>query len=77
MSNVQIPQRLFLMLVMYHLGDMHKYDDEISVGLQKKLDTIITRNLYVAYKTAPTEAEREKARCEYLDKVGIPQAFRW
>lgn len=77
MSNVQIPEELFLNLVLHHLAEMHQYDDQICVGLQKKLDAILPQNLYATYKTAPTEEEREKARREYLDKVGIPQSFRW
>ncbi len=77
MSNVQIPEDLFLHLILYHLADMRKYDDEICAGLQKKVDAMLTRSLYTTYKTATTEEEREKARQEYLDKVGIPQPFQW
>jgi hypothetical protein len=35
------------------------------------------RELYTKYKTAPSEADREKARREYLDRRGIPESFRW
>ena len=30
-----------------------------------------------AYKTAPTEEQREQARQEYLDRRGVPESFRW
>ena len=50
---------------------------EIKQGLERKLESMVKRELYVKYKTAPTEEEREAARQKYLDKVGIHQRFRW
>ena len=35
------------------------------------------RTVYTKYKTAPNEEEREKARQEYLEKVGMHRNFRW
>ena len=51
--------------------------DEIRIGLEKKLDAMVLRELYGKAKTAPTETERKKARQEYLDRRGIPDSFRW
>ena len=51
--------------------------EEIRIGLEKKLDAMVLRELYRKAKTAPTETEREKARQEYLDRRGIPDSFRW
>ena len=51
--------------------------DEIRIGLGKKLDAMVLHELYEKSKTAPTEAEREKSRKEYLDRKGIPDSFRW
>ena len=51
--------------------------DEIRIGLEKKLDAMVLHELYEKSKTAPTEAEREKFRKEYLDRKGIPYSFRW
>jgi len=45
--------------------------------MEKKLDAMLNRQLYSRYKTAPTEAEREQARQEYLDRRGVPQSYRW
>ena len=56
-------------------GDRHV--DEIKIGLEKKLDALVLRELYGKSKTAPTEEEREKARQEYLDRRGISDSFRW
>ena len=41
------------------------------------MDSIIKREKYTKSKTASTEEEREKARQEYLDIVGMHPSFRW
>ena len=51
--------------------------DVRRIGLEKKLDALVLRELYGKSKTALTEEEREKARQEYLDRRGIPNSFRW
>ena len=77
MKQVQIPQELFVLLIHYHLMEDDSYIDEIKIGLEKKLDALVLRELYGKSKTALTEEEREKARQEYLDRRGIPNSFRW
>lgn len=77
MKLVQIPQELFVQLIHYHLLEDDSYIDEIKIGLEKKLDAMVLHELYEKSKTAPTEAEREKSRKEYLDRKGIPDSFRW
>ena len=44
---------------------------------RKKLDVLVKRELYTKYKTAKSATEREAARQEYLEKVGMPKDFRW
>ena len=58
---------------------MDNYDGEeiIRLGLEKKLDAMVNREVYSKSKTAQTEEEREKFRKEYLDRRGIPENFRW
>lgn len=77
MKNVQISQELFLDLVRFHLLEMDEISPKIKKGLEAKLEAMVKRELYTKYKTAPTEEEREQARKEYLDKVGIHRDFRW
>ena len=77
MKQVQIPQELFVLLIHYHLMEDDSNVDEIRIGLEKKLDAMVLRELCGKAKTAPTEMEREKARKEYLDRRGIPESFRW
>lgn len=75
--NVQIPYELFFQLLQYFLMENYENEEIIRQGLERKLDTMVNRELYSKYKTAPTEEEREKSRQEYLDRRGIPEIFRW
>ena len=59
------------------LGEIDDVLPEIKKGLEEKLEAMVRRELYTKYKTAPTEEEREKARQEYLEKVGMHRSFRW
>ena len=78
-KNIQIPLALFSDIVKYFLLD--EQDEEIAhsirKGLIEKLDKASKHELYTKYKTAPTDEEKEKARQEYLERVGIPKSFRW
>ena len=77
MKNVQIPYDLFVALLRYHLMSDYDGAEIICKGLEKKLETLVRHQFYEKYKTAPTEAEREAARKEYLDRKGVPDSFRW
>lgn len=77
MKQIQISEELFFALVKYHLVGLEDCLPAIEKGLEQKIDAMVKRQLYTAYKTAPTEKEREKARQEYLDKVGVHRDFRW
>ena len=76
-KNITISEELFVDLVKYFLADIRLDEDRIRFGLQAKLEAMVKRELYTKYKTAGTPEEREKARQEYLEKVGIPEDFRW
>lgn len=77
LKNVQISEELFIALLKYHLVEIDDVLPEIKKGLEEKLEAMVRRDLYTKYKTAPTEEEREKARQEYLEKVGMHRSFRW
>lgn len=77
MKNVQISYELFMDLLRYHLMEDDSRTEAIRQRLEKKLDAMVRRDLYVKYKTLPTAGEREKARKEYLDRRGVPEDFRW
>ena len=77
MKNVQISEELFIAIMRYFMLEQEELLPQIKQGLEKKLDAMVMRELYTKYKTAPTEEEREKARQEYLDKVGMHRDFRW
>ena len=77
MKNVQISSQLFFNLIRFHLLEMDEVLPEINKDLELKIEALARRELYTKYKTAPTEEERENARQEYLDKVGMHRDFRW
>ncbi len=77
MKNIQISEKLFVLLVRYHILNDESCCDDIVTGLQQKFDAIVTRNLYTKYKTSISEEEREKSRLEYLERKGYNKNFRW
>ncbi|MCR4930523.1 MAG: complexin-2 [Lachnospiraceae bacterium] len=77
MKKVQIPEKLFFSLLRYFILEQEDERKYIASGLEDKLQSMVKHDLYSKYKTAPTAEEREKARKEYLDEVGVPQSFRW
>ena len=77
MRNVQISEELFVDIVKYFLLEQEERLPEIRKGLERKMDALAMRELYTKYKTAPSEADRESARIEYLDRRGVPESFRW
>lgn len=78
MQNVQIPAELFIRLIRFfdHTADSPQDAAEIRRLLDEKLDRMISRQLYTDSKTAVTPEDREAARQRYLDRAGIPAAFR-
>ena len=77
LKNVQISEELFFALLKYHLVEMDDVLPQIKKGLEEKFEAMVKRDLYTKYKTAPTEEERERARQEYLEKVGMHRSFQW
>lgn len=78
-KTVQIDWDLFLDIYDYFFSDKapEEYEaNEIRKKISEKVDKIINRELFTKYKRAPTGAEREAARKEYLDHKGILQSFR-
>ena len=60
-SQVQIPKDLLLALFQYHLAGNEEYQPEIEKALMEKLDSMVRRQLYTTFKTAPTEEEDRKS----------------
>lgn len=79
-KNRIISNELMVALIKYHVLNM-KYDEEMNKyivsELEKKLKRMGNHDTYTKSKTAPTEEEREEARQDYLDAVGILPDFRW
>lgn len=79
MKHVQIPIELFFDLVRYFVLDdtSPERSKAILSGLETKIDQMVKHELYTASKTAKTPEERETARQQYLDKIGLRDSFRW
>ena len=78
-KNIQISQELFFDLVRYFVLDDTSETrlKAILGGLETKIDKMVKHELYTASKTAETPEERETARKQYLDKIGMRDSFRW
>ena len=74
-KQVQIPESLFIELVKHFCLDVEDNKQAITKALNNKLDAIIKHDLYTKFKTAATDAEKEEARQQYLEKIGIHQDF--
>lgn len=76
-KSTQIPTDLFFDICDYFFkGADEDLADEIRAQLETKLDKLMNHELFTEYKTAPTGAERERARLKYLDRRGVPSDFR-
>ena len=78
-KQMQIPQELFFELTRYFLLDKRdaEREEHIKRALNNKIDAAVKHEIYTRYKTAATEEEKEKARQEYLNKIGLNSSFRW
>ena len=77
MKSVNISVVLFFYLYDYFIYGDESRHDEITRSLKEKMNRMQLRKLYSDSKTAETESEREAARKEYLDRVGVPEDFRY
>lgn len=77
-KTVQIPVDTFMDLCKVHLLGVDDKDtlEGIKEALEGKLDAMVRHEAYTAYKVADTPEEREAARLEYLERVGMAEGFR-
>lgn len=79
-GKVQIPAVLFFQMSLYimdHEDDSDPRYRQILSGIDQKIEAVHRRDLYSKYKASHIFEEKEQARKEYLDYVGIHPAFRW
>ena len=77
MKSVNISVVLFFYLYDYFIYGERSNHDVITARRKEKMNRMQLRKLYSDSKTAETEADREAARKEYLDRVGVPEDFRY
>lgn len=77
--NIKITKELFFRIVKYFILDdcSEENTNAIIKELNNKIDSLIKHELYTQSKIAQTEEERENARKQYLDKIGMRESFRW
>lgn len=78
-QNVMIPRTTFVDLYKYFVLGVRTDEAEESIKkvLLDKLEASIRHDLYSRSKGASTVEEREEARLEYLERVGVPTSFRY
>lgn len=78
MKQVQIDEDLFLELYIYFTAGDYDEDaaERIRSALEEKFDKLVARKLFTDYKHAPTPADREAARQQYLDHAHISKSYR-
>lgn len=78
-KQVQIDSELFYAL--YRLIVLEECDSELLSFAKNQLDSkfnkLVNHSLYSKYKTADSEDDRENARKEYLESIGIHKDFVW
>ena len=79
-KSIQIDYSFFLDLISYTF--MHEDSEDpayerIICAFQRKLAAMERHNFYSLYKSGASEDIRRKAREEYLEAVGLSDAFRW
>lgn len=77
MKSVNISVVLFFYIYDFFVYGNESMRDEITARLKEKMHRMQLHQIYTNSKTAETEKEREAARQEYLDLIGIPEDFRY
>ena len=77
-KQAQIPSEALYSLFRYFLIEKNEEDEKLIIkALESKLEAMVRHDLYTKSKIAETDEEREKARQEYLDRIGMRESFRW
>lgn len=79
-GKVQIPVLLFSQMILYIMNHEDPSDlmyKKIMQGIEQKMEAVHRHNLYTMYKTEHDPENKELARQQYLDSVGISSCFRW
>lgn len=78
--SVTIPADLYRRMAIFCIEPIARTPENeewIRKGVIAKMERDLNHQLYTTYKSGVTEEEREKARQEYLDRMGIHPDWRW
>ena len=78
-KGIEIPYELFSAIFAYfeRSEDRSPEAQVIRKGIDQKIDRIINREYYSKSKTHPDPKQRELYRQMYLDRIGVPESFRY
>jgi len=78
-KQIQIPESTFAALCSFFIlgNKTAEIENLIKPVLEEKIEAKLKRDIYSKSKIAPTEKEREQARQQYLDLIGMNKNFRW
>ena len=79
-KTIQIDYSFYLNLILYAF--MHEDPDDpcfqsIYTAFSRKLQAMERHELYTLYKSGATKEIRDKARTDYLEAIGLYEAFQW
>ncbi len=77
-KQIQIDGELFWNIYEYFFGEDAPdgwQADEIRVGLERKIDKMLDREMFTRYKRALLSSERELWRKKYLERRGVLPDF--
>lgn len=78
-KNIQIDAALYGELVRYHILQQKNVDIERSIynKLMEKHERMMRHEIYTKARLSKSAKEREEARKQYLDMVGMRDSFRY
>ena len=79
-QSIQIDYSFFLDLISHAFTHGDPDDPcfcRINSAFHRKLDAMERHELYPLYKSGASREIREKARKDYLEAIGLYDAFRW
>ncbi|MBR4249779.1 MAG: complexin-2 [Verrucomicrobia bacterium] len=79
-KSIQIDYSFYLDLISYAFmhGDPHDpCFSRIEAAFRRKIEAMERHELYTLYKSGASQEIRDKAREEYLEAIGLREAFHW
>lgn len=76
-KKINVSMTLAEFLDLWDLCNRLGNPEPLHTIIHRKAEALSRHELYSKSKTATTPEEREQARTDYLDHIGMSQEFRW